>query len=85
MGLLSVVTWPATWPVGAIRGVVHLAAVLQDHAERQLRDPALVRRQLEQLEEARLAGQISEEDEVRLQQEILGRLIHRPSDPFAGD
>jgi cytochrome c-type biogenesis protein CcmH/NrfG len=80
VGLVSfAVTWPVTWPVVLVRGVIRVGQVLQQQAERELHDPAVVRRQLEELEELRVAGQISEEEEARAQREILSRLISQPS------
>jgi cytochrome c-type biogenesis protein CcmH/NrfG len=80
VGLVSfAVTWPVTWPVVLVRGVIRVGQVLQQQAERELHDPAVVRRQLEELEELRVAGQISGEEEARAQREILSRLISQPS------
>jgi hypothetical protein len=45
--------------------------------ERELHDPAVVRRRLEEVEEARAAGRISEEEEARRTEEILQGMIGR--------
>ena len=62
-------------PVMPLQKVVQLGGVLQQHAERELRDPANVRRQLEQAERARAAGEISDEDLAREQERAIGRLM----------
>ena len=62
-------------PLMPLRGVVQLGEVLHDHAERELRDPATVRRQLEQAEQARAAGEISDEDLAEVQAQAIGRLL----------
>ena len=54
-------------PLMPLSKVVQLGEVLRDHAEQQLRDPASVRRQLEQAEQAHAAGEISEEELARVQ------------------
>ena len=58
-----------------LRRVVQLGEVLHDHAERELRDPASVRRQLEQAEQARASGAISDEDLAHVQTQAIGRLL----------
>jgi hypothetical protein len=63
----------------ALRGVVQLGEVLHDHAEQQLHDPASVRRQLEQAEQAHSAGQISEEHLARVQAQAVDRLLPSPA------
>ena len=66
-------------PLMTLRGVVQLGEVLHDHAEQQLHDPAAVRRQLEQAEQAHAAGQISEEDLARIQAQAVDRLLPSPA------
>jgi gas vesicle protein GvpG len=66
-------------PLLALRGVVQLGEVLHDHAEQQLHDPASVRRELEQAEQAHAAGQISEEDLARIQAHAVDRLLPSPA------
>jgi hypothetical protein len=62
-------------PLMPLRRVVQLGEVLHDHAERELRDPASVRRQLEQAEQARASGEISDEDLAHVQAQAIGRLL----------
>ena len=66
-------------PLMALRGVVQLGEVLHDHAEQQLHDPASVRRQLEQADQAHAAGEISEEDLARVQAQAVDRLLPSPA------
>jgi gas vesicle protein GvpG len=66
-------------PLMTLRGVVQLGEVLHDHAEQQLRDPASVRRQLEQAEQAHAAGEISEEELARVQTQAIDRLLPAPA------
>ncbi|WP_432839647.1 gas vesicle protein GvpG [Dactylosporangium sp. CA-092794] len=74
MGLISGIL---TLPLAPVRGVVWLGGVLRDQAEHQLYDPAAIRRQLEELDEARAADLISAEEAAERQQELLDRLFRR--------
>ena len=71
MGLL---TLPFQLPLLPVRGVVWLAQLIEEEAERTLNDPATVRHELERIEEARLANEISDEEAAQLQQEVVARL-----------
>jgi hypothetical protein len=70
MGLL---TLPFKLPLLPLRAVVRLAELIQEEAERQLADPATVRRELEQIEQARASGEISEEEAAALTEEAVAR------------
>ncbi|MGZ4524953.1 MAG: gas vesicle protein GvpG [Mycobacterium sp.] len=69
-------------PLAPVRGVVWLGEVIQRQAEQELRNPANTRRQLEELEEARERGEISADEEKRVQQQILQTRI-KPGAPEA--
>jgi uncharacterized membrane protein len=58
-------------PLVPVRGVVRLAELIQEQVELEHRDPTSVRRQLEEIEEARAAGEITEEEENRAMEEVL--------------
>jgi hypothetical protein len=74
MGLL---TLPFRLPLVPVYGVVHLAQLIQEEAERQLADPATIRRELEQIEQAQATGQISDREADRLQREAVARFTHQ--------
>lgn len=78
MGLLSFI---ATLPLAPVRGVISLAELIQRQVEEELHNPASARRALEELEEARAAGEISSEEEQRAQQAVLDRMIAPPRGP----
>lgn len=72
MGLLrSLVSLPVAGP---IKGSLWVARKIHEAAEQQLNDPAAIRSELQRLEAALLAGEISEEvyDEAELV--LLARL-----------
>jgi hypothetical protein len=71
MGLL---TFPLRLPLLPVEGVVRIAEAIQEEAESELHDPAAVQRELEEAERAHEAGEISDEELARWQQEALSRL-----------
>jgi len=71
---MSLLTLPFRLPFLPMQAVVRLAQVIQDEAERTLNDPATIRRELEGIEQARAAGEISEEEAAELQNEVVARL-----------
>jgi Gas vesicle protein G len=70
---MSLLTLPFQLPLLPLRAVVRLAQLIQEEAERQLADPATIRRELEQIEQAREFGDISEEEAARLEEEVVSR------------
>jgi hypothetical protein len=51
--------------------------MIRQQAEQELHDPANVRRELEEAQEARVSGEISDPDLARIEGEAVGRLLHR--------
>lgn len=70
-------------PLMPLRGFVQIAGILHDQAERELRDPASVRRQLEEAEEARVSGEMSDQDVADVEGQAVGRVLSTPADTFA--
>ncbi|GII42470.1 gas vesicle protein GvpG [Planotetraspora phitsanulokensis] len=71
MGLIGLIF---TWPVAPVRVVIRLGELIQEQVEHELRDPAVVRRRLEEIEEARRSGLISEEEESQAVERILSTM-----------
>lgn len=72
MGLF---TGLVTLPLAPVRGVTWLAERLQEQAEQEFYDPTAIRRQLEEIEDARAAGEMSDDDAAELEEELLNRLL----------
>jgi hypothetical protein len=70
-------------PFMPLRGFIRLGEVLRDQAERELRDPASVRRQLEEAEEAHSSGEISDADLAHVQGQAVDRMVSSPAQPSA--
>lgn len=64
-----------TLPLAPVRGVAWVAEQVQEQAERELYDPVKIRRQLEDVDELRAAGHISEEEADALEEELVERLV----------
>ena len=71
MGLLTAILG---FPLAPLKGVIKLGEILRDEAERVLYDPAVARRELEEIERARDAGEISEEEADEAMQQVLFRI-----------
>lgn len=82
MGLL---TGLVTLPLAPVRGVVWLAERVREQAEGEFYDPANIRRQLEEVEEARQAGVVSDEEGADLEDQLLQRLFGPEVDTAATD
>ena len=65
-------------PLMPLRGFVQLGEILHDQAERELRDPASVRRQLEEAQQARVSGEMSDRDVAHVEGQAVGRLLSQP-------
>ncbi|WP_406277781.1 c-type cytochrome biogenesis protein CcmI [Streptomyces sp. NBC_00879] len=72
MGLLSGLV---TWPLAPIRGVVWIAERVEEVAERELSDPDVIRQRLEEVEIARDAGEITDEEAAEQEAELVRRLM----------
>lgn len=85
MGLL---TLPFRLPFLPVQAVIKLGEVLQEEAERQLHDPARIRRELDEAQRRHEAGEISEEEFIQIQDELASTLVTGvapPSVAGAGD
>lgn len=79
MGLLTL-TLPLRIPFLPVQGVIRLAEIIQEQAGQELCDPATIRRELEEAQRQREAGNISEDEMARIEQEVTSRLV-RPQQP----
>ena len=85
MGLL---TLPFRLPFLPVQAVIKLGEILQEEAERQLHDPARIRRELDEAQRAYEAGEISEEEFIQIQDELVNTLVTGAAPPSvagAGD
>ena len=74
---MGLVTGLLGLPLLPVRGVMWLAEQVLEQAEEQYYDPARIRAQLEQVDEARRTGELSEQECAEIENELLQRLMHR--------
>lgn len=72
MGLL---TLPLRLPFLPVKGVIKLTELISDEAERQLHDPARIRRELEDAQRRHDAGGISDEELARVEDNATKLLV----------
>lgn len=75
-------------PFLPVQGVIKLGELIQDETERQLYDPARIRRELDEAERRHQAGEISDEEFAQIQDELASTLVTEvapPSAPRASD
>jgi hypothetical protein len=72
MGLISTIL---TLPFSPIRGLVAIAEIVREEVELEYQSPTAIQHEAEEIERARAAGEISAEEEARLEQEMVNRLI----------
>jgi hypothetical protein len=72
---MGLVTGLLTLPLAPARGVVWLAEQIYQEALRRSKDPSEIRRRLEEVEQAREAGQITAEEGAQLEEELVRRLF----------
>jgi hypothetical protein len=80
MGLISGFL---TLPLAPVRGVVWVADLLYQQAQRELADPARVRAELTEVERALTSGEISQEEADRREEELL-QLLWQGREPDGG-
>lgn len=72
---MDFVTLPLRLPFLPLTGLVRLAEMLRDEAERQANDPQPVREELEYLAHARETGELPPEEIDRRERAAVGRLL----------
>jgi len=72
---MGLVTLLFRLPFLPVEGVIRIGQLIEEQAEQELHDPASVRRQLEEIEQAQGAGEMSSEDVSRAEAQAVGRVI----------
>jgi hypothetical protein len=65
-------------PLAPVRGTIAVADQVLRQAEEEYYDPVRIRQQLEEVDRQRQAGEISEEDAIAWEDELVERLMNRP-------
>lgn len=72
---MGLITGLLTLPLAPVRGTVWVAEQVRQEAERQYYDPARIRRELEDVDELRRSGDLTEEEAELLEDELVERLM----------
>jgi hypothetical protein len=72
---VGLITGLLTLPLAPVRGTAWLAERIQEQAEQELYDESVIRARLMEIEAAREAGDIGEEEATRAEDALLERLI----------
>jgi hypothetical protein len=64
-----------TLPLAPVRGVIWIAERVLEQANSELNSPAAIYQQLEEIEEARASGQLSEQESAKAEAELVARLM----------
>jgi hypothetical protein len=72
---VGLITGLLTLPLAPVRGTVWLAERIQEQAEQELYDEEAIRAQLMEIDAAREAGEIDEEEATKAEDALLERLI----------
>lgn len=78
---MGLITGILMLPLAPVRGTVWVAEQIRQQAEDELYDPATIRSQLDEVEQARRAGDLSDEEATRLEDELVERLMVARSRP----
>ena len=72
---MGLITGILTLPLAPLRGTVAAAEQILRHAEDRYYDPAVVRRELEDVDRLRRSGRIDEETAADWEEELVERLM----------
>jgi hypothetical protein len=72
MGLFSAIVGA---PLAPLKGTVWVAEQVRDEAEKRYYDPGAIRRQLEEVAEARESGAIGDDEADELERDLVARLL----------
>jgi Gas vesicle protein G len=80
---MNPLTFPLRLPLLPLKGVVRLGEVIQHQAEREMADPARVRRELEETERRQASGEISDDQAAELEEQAVSRYTRERESPAA--
>ena len=75
---MDVVTLPLRLPFLPVQALIRLGELIADETERELHDPARVRRELEEAQRRHAAGEISDAELAEIENEATSALVAGP-------
>ena len=77
---MEVLTLLFRLPFLPVQGVIRLAELIEEQAESEYHDPARIRRELEEAQRQRDAGEITDDELAQIEDELTGIMV-APSAP----
>ncbi|GAB2641812.1 gas vesicle protein GvpG [Prescottella soli] len=71
-------------PLAPVRGVMWISEIVRRQVEEEMYSPAALRRRLEEVDDARSSGQLSEEEAALAEKQILDSMTHPEGADDAG-
>ena len=81
---LGLITGLLTLPLAPMRGTIALADQIYQQALKEYYDPANIRRQLEEVDRQRQAGELSDDEADAIEEQLIQRLMTRPAEAGGG-
>ncbi|GAA0504012.1 hypothetical protein GCM10011581_25660 [Saccharopolyspora subtropica] len=78
---MGLITGLLTLPMAPVRGAVWVARQLKQQAEQEYYNPAVIRQQLAEVDDAHAAGELTDEQRDELQRQLLGRIYEAQQRP----
>jgi hypothetical protein len=72
---VGLITGLLTLPLAPVRGTIWLAERIQEQAEREYYDESAIRAGLQEIEEARAAGEVDERELDEMEDALIERLL----------
>ena len=76
---MGLITGLVTWPLAPVRGMVWVADQVLHEAEREWYDPATIQRELDDVAARREAGELTDQEADRLEDDLVQRLLEGPA------
>ncbi|HXT93929.1 MAG TPA: gas vesicle protein GvpG [Trebonia sp.] len=81
---MEVLTLLLRLPFLPVQGVIRLAELIEEQAESEYHDPARIRRELEEAQRQRDAGEITDDELAQIQDELTSIMVAPSASPSVG-
>lgn len=78
---MGLITGLLSLPLAPVRGTVAVAEQVRRQAEREFYDPGRIRRELEEVDRLRNAGELTDEEADAWEEELVDRLLASQTRP----
>ena len=78
---MGLITGILSLPLAPLRGTIWVAEQVLEQAEEEFYDPARIKAQLEDVDRARAAGELSDDEATAIEDELIERLMFSRTRP----